>query len=638
MTNKIILLLGLVFAIPFFCFSQQKLDFELNSISPDFIKDSDIITVDKKIEIEIINQNTSKEKFSETFLLFDKNGLKNFKNGTCYDNLTKLDSINVKIYDANGNFVKTYYKQNFSDVTISDGYSLYNDNRAKLIKLDYAKYPFFAKIEYYKTNDFTIFINPFFALERENHKVLNTEYSIKYPEGFNLKTFEVNLKEYQIEKEIEHNKISYKGKNLVAPDFEDMNLRYLDLLPEVRFSIDKFALSTVQGQANNWDEFAIWYNNNFLEGLDELPKTTVSKMITLTKNADSEIEKVRIIFDYVQKNTRYVSIQTGIGGWKPFSAAEVDKVKYGDCKALTNYTKALLKSVGINSYYTILYASNKIKDINEDIIGIQGNHVLLSYPHEDGFIFLECTDQNVPFGYLSSMTDNRKVLLVSSAGAQLVKTQSFKQNNNQIEAHFVIDLTNINEVQTTADISFSGLFYNEIFDLNVQNKDQVKTFLQNQFAVFKNLQVIDSEFENNIEDVVFKEKIKLTSSFTGSKAGNDFLINLNPFFKTITVPKKGKERKSEFQIPRNKNILITTKYILPPNLKISHLPNSENIQTDFGAYQIDFFQTNNELLLKLHYSENSGNYSKDQFQEFSDFANQVQKIDDSKFIITYNNE
>lgn len=634
MRNQLILILGFVFTSPFFCFSQKELSYKLSSISPDFIKDSQIITVDKKVEINIVDQNISKEKFSETFLVLDKNGLNKLRRGAYYDKLTKIDSIYIKIYNDQGQFVKTIYEQNFVDLNLIDGYSLYDDNRAKLTKVDYAKYPFFAKIEYFKTNDFTIFITPFVPLEREKHKVLNSEYTINYPNGFNLKTFEVNLNEYQIDKKLESNKITYHGKNLVAPDFEDMNLRYLDLLPEVRFSLDKFSLSTVKGEANNWDEFAMWYNSNFLEGLDELPKATISKVNALTKDATSEVEKVRIIFEYVQKNTRYISIQTGIGGWKPFSAMEVDKVKYGDCKALTNYTKALLKAIGIKSYYTILMASEEIKDINEDIIGMQGNHVMLSYPHNDGFIFLECTDQNVPFGYLSSMTDNRKVLLVSDQGAKIVKSQSFKQDANRIDANFLIDLTNINEVKTTADIVYTGSFYNDVFGLNVQNLEQVTEFIQDQFSVFKDLKVIASEFENDKNAISYKEKVELVSSFTGSKAGNDFLISVNPFFKTITVPKNTKDRKSGFQISKNKHISITTKYILPDNLKVSFLPTAEKIATIFGEYKIEFQQSNNELILKLHYIQNAGDFSKDQFQSFRDFATKVQKIDNSKFILT----
>ena len=66
----------------------------------------------------------------------------------------------------------------------------------------------------------------------------------------------------------------------------------------------------------------------------------------------------------MQNNTRYISIQLGIGGWRPFEAAYVASKGYGDCKALSNYMYSLLKEAGILSYYTLVKAGAGEEDIN----------------------------------------------------------------------------------------------------------------------------------------------------------------------------------------------------------------------------------------------------------------------------------
>lgn len=628
------ILIGFALANPIFCYSQQSLPFSYDDLDKEFILNSHLVTIEKKVEVEILNQNISKERVSEIVLINDEEGLSSFVSGTHYDQLSKIDSIHIELLDVHGNFIKNIYQEYFYDIALADGFSLYNDDRLKVAVIDYKKFPFFAKIEFSKTNDYTIFIPCFLPLEQEDHKVVATEYVIKVPEFININTFEENLDLYSIEKKIEKNKIVYSGKNLIAPIFEEMNYRYTESLPKVSFSIDKFSLTKINGTANNWNELAVWYHTNFLKGIDSLPTSTVQLMKKLTKDAQSELEKVQIIFNYVQKNTRYISIQRGIGGWKPFSAMDVDRFKYGDCKALTNYTKALLQSVGIKSYYTILTASDSIQDINEELLVLQGNHVLLSYPYEEGFVFLECTNQKVPFGFLSAETNHRKVLLVSENGARFETTQSFRNDENLLDARIAYDLTDANVVKTQSEIVHKGTFYNDIFELNNDNKEQITEYIKGQFAFLKDLKIENAQFTNDKDMCTYRQVTNLLSSTIGNKAGSDILIPINEFVQLVSIPKNKKNRTTDFQVIDNKTIQLVAKYILPEDCKIEYLPKNETLSSVFGNYKVDYIVSENQIEVTQQYSIFSGNYSKNLFEDYIDFVSKIQKSNQSKIVLT----
>ena len=114
----------------------------------------------------------------------------------------------------------------------------------------------------------------------------------------------------------------------------------------------------------------------------DLPTSTVTMIKDLVKDEVDDIGNAKKVYEYVQGKTRYISVQVGIGGWKPFNASEVDKLGYGDCKALTNYTMSLLKAVGVESNYSVVYAGSSQKNIEDDFTSIQGNHVILNIPSE----------------------------------------------------------------------------------------------------------------------------------------------------------------------------------------------------------------------------------------------------------------
>src|SRR5215217_8023402 len=74
------------------------------------------------------------------------------------------------------------------------------------------------------------------------------------------------------------------------------------------------------------------------------------------------MKKKRLLYSFLQQNTRYISIQLGIGGLQPFESSFVAKKGYGDCKALSNYMFSLLKSAGIKSYYTLVRGGRDLDD------------------------------------------------------------------------------------------------------------------------------------------------------------------------------------------------------------------------------------------------------------------------------------
>src|SRR5690606_28616627 len=135
------------------------------------------------------------------------------------------------------------------------------------------------------------------------------------------------------------------------------------------------------GRMDTWENFGKWqWSVN--AGRDKLPDATIAKVKSMTEGK-SEYEKIKILYEFLQNKTRYVSIQVGIGGLQPFEARVVDQMGYGDCKALSNYMVALLKEVGITGYYTTIMARQDAGEVFTDFSNDQSNHIIVAVPHKN---------------------------------------------------------------------------------------------------------------------------------------------------------------------------------------------------------------------------------------------------------------
>lgn len=615
-------------------FAQKKLDFSVSNLPSSLLNNRNRVVINRDENHEILSQTIIKQNFSEINLIKNEDGLSELDRSIVYDKLSKIKNLEFKIYNSNGELVKTYKEKDFTDSSLADGFSILTDNRLKFLNFNYYTYPFFTKFDYETEEANTISLPSFSPLHSPEEKVLAASYQLIFPNGFIINKNESNLKEYNVLKNETSNSISYKVLNTEAPEYEDLNSDYVSFLPIVRFSNNTFALGNVKGVANNWNEFGIWYHENFLKGLNQLPEATVSKMKSLVKNAKSDFEKSKIIFDYVQNNTRYISIQIGIGGWKPFSASEVDRLGYGDCKALTNYTKSLLEAVDVNSYYTIIHANDKIVNIDEKNLSLQGNHVILTVPLTEGNVFLECTSQKIPFGYLGSFTDNRKALVIKPDGAYFVTTHSNNEDQNILEANIKVNLNNMEQVKTDVLFVNKGIFYNNIYSLNTKNKEEVSDYLKSVFSSLKNLNIADYKFEDDKENYVFKEVVQLNSGFIGSKMGNDFMVTINPFLNLERIPKKYKNRKTSFAISRGKTYKILTEFIIPEGYYISYKPEISNLNTKFGLHEITVHQEEKRIAITQNFVLKSGKYSKEDYEPYYQFIKAISLNNSSKFIIS----
>lgn len=629
--KKLLLILFTVCSL--MTYSQKKIDFSVNKIDKNLLqKSKSYLIIRAHTQIEIKNQHSLIEKVQNTYLVRNKEELDQLDISVFYDELTKIKAIEARIYDQNGEIIKTIKEKNFDDKAIHDGFSIYSDNRLKYHKVKHVNFPYFIQFDYEVEQKNTLSIPPYSPFTRSEELILDSQYSLKYPEGFTIQTNERHLDQYGIEQKKLMNEFIYSAKKIFSPKYEAYNYLYVESLPMVKFTNNKFAMANVKGEANNWNEFAQWYHSNLLAPTNNLPDAAIEEARSLTKNAKTPVEKARLIYEYVQNNTRYVSVQIGLGGWKPTSAKKVYESKYGDCKGLVNYTQALLQAVGVPSYHTVIYASENIQNIEPKTISMQGNHMILTLPTDDGLIFLECTNPEMAFGNIGNQLANRNALVIESDKGYFVNTKNYLKKNNLLSMRLdtQINLSD-NIITTEVERKSAGYFYNNSYRLHKLNDQEKETYVQTLLSNISNVKIKKSEMSEN--DLVYTEKYTITANSPIKIAGNDLLLTVNPFIDYVSMPSKVSNRKSNFSILQPTQYNIQIEYHLPDNIIVNFVPNDIDLQTDFGHFSLSTITEDNQITIQQKLTLHAGTFEASEYDDYRDFISKVLISNNAKFIL-----
>jgi len=629
-------LISIVFLVAFTQIYSQKTDFAVSNISKELLENANGVTRVDEMVVNVKSKNEITYTLRIAVTVLNKSGNNFVQDAIGFDKTKKINKAEVSIYDASGKEIKKYKKKDFREKSAADGFSLYTDD--KILFLDYTpiNYPYTFELSYEYTTSNSLYISNWYFLSNYYQSSESSLLVVNYnPNTINFNIKESNLKGYGIINKSTSGKIHYESSSIKAIEPEQFSPNFLESTPMIHIAPTSFQYDGYSGEATNWKEFGKWCYDNLIEGRDKLPDATIALIKNLTSKTEDPIEKAKIVYEYVQKNTRYISVQIGIGGFRPITAAEVDKVKYGDCKGLTNYTKALLNAVGVTSFYSVVEAGNEQIGFIEDFPSIeQGNHVILAIPNDDDYTWLECTSQQTPFGFIANFTDNRNVLVVKPDGGEIVKTKSYIEEDNSQNTEAILTLDLDGNLKSNIKIYSKGTFYNKWQYLPSYNQMDVVKSYKKRWSKLNNITIQTFEFENDKNQIVFTENVHLDVNNYVSKAGDRIIFSLNAFNNTIDIPNRYKERKSPVEIKRGfiDESVYTIYY--PEEYTIEAMPKINNIKNSFGEYVITLLQNeNHSITYSRKFFVKEGIYPKEEYEKFRNFFSEAAIQDNAKIVL-----
>jgi len=582
---------------------------------------------------EVFSAARAVERVQYAVTVLNTNGINESLFKQFYNSFFKIKRIDASIYNGQGEFVKKVNNSLIQDYSAISGFSLYEDSRVKFIDPKYRTVPFTIEYSFEIEYSGLLHYPECHVYTDYNISVQRALFKVIAPDKSMIRYFEKNMDSVlKITDYKDRVGYSWEFLNLEAIRKEPFSPPLESYTPVVYLGSTDFELKGIRGNTESWKNVGLWsYSLN--KGRDTLAKETENHIRQLVANIKEDTARIRILYEYLQNKTRYVSTQIGIGGWQTIDAQTVDRLSYGDCKALTNYMQGMLRVIGVKSYCTLVLAGQDAPATNSAFPSPRFNHVFLCIPQRSDTIWLECTSQHIPFGFTGMFTDDRDVLIVKEDGGVLTHTRALSQEDNYEARNASIKINESGHASALVHATYKGMFYDEAsYLLRIDEKDRKKEILERiTIPSFELVEFKHAENKKMVPDI--EEVIRLEINNCGTLLGDRMLVGVNLMNKMSFLPDPVTERRSPVFIRRAYTKTDTVTFTIPQGYTYNIQPELKFINSRFGEYGARLIASGSEIKYIRLVKINKGNYPASDYTEFSSFINEIAQADEYKIIL-----
>jgi Domain of Unknown Function with PDB structure (DUF3857)/Transglutaminase-like superfamily len=355
----------------------------------------------------------------------------------------------------------------------------------------------------------------------------------------------------------------------------------------------------------SWAELGKW-TSGLAEGRRDPSPEIKQKVAELTAGKTGALAKMQALANYVQRDNRYVAIELGIGGWQPHAAKDVYSNHYGDCKDKATLLSAMLKEMGVDSYYITVHAARGAVSSETPPSYIYFNHMILgirlpddvkdpslesvyTHPTLGRILIFDPTNEMTPLGKVGGYLQGNYGLLVTSDGGDLIKIPQLPPSSGGIRQSAKLTLSPTGALSGEAIETLYGDSASRQRNAQrgmTKTEDQIKpieTLLAHSAGTYQ----ITKAFIINLD--VRDQPFQYTFSFIipdyAKPAGNLLLVRprvLGEKSSGILEKKEPRKYPVEFEGPRMDvdRIEIT----IPEGYQVDELPPPADADYSFGSY------------------------------------------------------
>jgi hypothetical protein len=547
--------------------------------------------------------------FYEKSLCLDENAIYRQKRTVGYSELFPVTNVDAKLYYPEKKKYKVERVKEFEDkAVIEGGVSFYADSREKSFTYENIREGAVTeiKVDRKAKDEYLVSGKKFYR----NYITENYTYQIKCNKAIELGLYTMNISPDQIEKKQweEGDYVFYEWK--VKDNKKDKyigNSEFSDyVLPQIIPYINSY---TLNGQSevvlNNTDGLYKWYRS-LVSKVEKSNSQDIKDLAAqISSEHESELERVKATFQWVQNNIKYIAFSDGYGGFIPRNPDDIFQKRFGDCKDMSCLIIDILDEMDIEAHYTWVGTRQLPYSYNEVPSPMVDNHMIATYISSDGQpYFLDATHSNLKFGRAPYTIQDKETLIGLSEEeyeVYLVPIVPAETNTNFENIHLVVNKDRLLGEGTYTATGYHAQYVHDIYS-RIDSKTEIDNFLESLLEKGSNkfeLLSYDYNWDENDRDTL-KINYRFNIDSYLNSVGDDIYLNMNLSheLKGYKLPQRQNMAEFfEFLYTADKEFILS----IPQNYEVSYLPDTQSYEDDLMEYELSYKTEGNEVVYHLKF-------------------------------------
>lgn len=452
---------------------------------------------------------------------------------------------------------------------------------------------------------------------------------------FNVDTFSIDFKEEVAKNGKRTYTWTCKNLDKIESDNNAPNIKYFT--PHILYYVKSYAKDGKQVALLSGVAGLHKYYLHFLDSINQDESAPLKELVSqIIDENDTELDKVKTIYQWVQNNIRYIAFEAGYGGFIPRQASYVYKKRFGDCKDMASIIHEMLKYAGIESHWTWIGSRSLPYRYSEIATPAVDNHMINTYIADDSLYFLDGTSSDTPFGIPTSFIQGKEALIHINEDSFLVAEVPIIA----AERNLVNDTTHLriedNLIKGASSIYYHAYHRNKIInylsDTEGDNRSKrVKAYTEKGSNKYNLISF--KELNKSNKDLPYGLSFEFTIPDLFISVDDKIYVNLN-LEKSYSDYKLDKDRKVAFEMDFKQYFKNYTTLEIPEGYRLDYLPEDYAFENELFSYHTSYEIEGNSIVMNHEITTNFLLLEANDFKEFNNFIRSLNESYSEAIVLT----